>query len=159
MMTTEEMETQLVAVTARLERLEELVAKRKARRRPVAAVQADALELTDALRTLMDHIWKVWPERDMPQVFVPSRRAVAEALGRGATAAQLSQAAERYAAHCAQQGTEPRYVMTIRRFYENDETWQRFVEVTVYGLTRQQWIASGQDVARFDALMRGQETK
>lgn len=147
-------EEQLAALTTRIEKLEALVAKKKAARpaRPESERRADSIELTDKFRMLMDRIWTIWPERDIPQVFVPARRAVAEALGRGALAVELVQAAERYAEHCQKNGTEPRYVMTIRRFYADDATWRKFAQVTVYGLTREQWIASGQDVEKWDHL-------
>ena len=48
------------------------------------------------LDALMDEIWAVYPDRDLPHLFIPARLAVAEQLAAGATTDDLVRAARRY---------------------------------------------------------------
>jgi len=105
----------------------------------------------DASAVLVE-VWKVFPKRDVPHLYPPALKAVMVLLRSGATPAQLIGAAGEYAAYAAAQGTTPRYIKTISKFYA-DGAWEGFTPVTrVYGRTREEWARSGQDVAEFDRL-------
>lgn len=66
--------------------------------------------------------------------------------------------AKAYAHQVAVEGTEPKYVASIYRFVEEAgwRNWGLRVEPRVHGLTRQQWIRTGQDVAVWDAAFHQQ---
>jgi MoxR-like ATPase len=108
------------------------------------------------LDALMDEIWAVYPDRDLPHVFIPARLAIAEQLAAGATPDDLVRAARRYRDHVAREATAPKYVKGMAKFY-SEEMWRAFVEVTVYGRTREQWAKSGQDVLEWDRLAAQEE--
>ncbi len=103
---------------------------------------------------VMDLIWAVYPDRDVPHPFVPTRTAVIELLKQGVSHDDLVRAARNYRTHVAKEGTEPKYVIGPTRFYR-DGIWQQFNVVTVRGRTREEWALSGQDVAEFDRLAEG----
>lgn len=69
--------------------------------------------------------------------------------------------AKAYAHQVAVEGTEPKYVASIYRFVEEAgwRNWGLRVEPRVHGLTRQQWIRTGQDVAVWDAAFHQQLTE
>ena len=69
--------------------------------------------------------------------------------------------AKAYAHQVAVDGTEPKYVASIYRFVEEAgwRNWGLRVEPRVHGLTRQQWIRTGQDVAVWDAAFHQQLTE
>jgi hypothetical protein len=98
-----------------------------------------------SLAELVDEIWTIYPRRDLPHVFIPARLAM------GATPDDLVRAARRYRDHVAREDTAPKYVKGLAKFY-SEEMWRAFVEVTVYGRTREQWAKSGQDVLEWDRL-------
>jgi hypothetical protein len=103
---------------------------------------------------VIDDIWTVYPERDVPHPFVPTRTAVIDLLKQGVYSDALVRAARNYRTHVAKEGTEPKYVIGPTRFYR-DGVWQQFNVVTVRGRTRAEWARSGQDVAEFDRLAEG----
>ena len=84
--------------------------------------------------------------RDRPEL---KDRMVQEAAVLGAKA---------YAHQVAVEGTEPKYVASIYRFLEEGgwRSWGLRVEPRVHGLTRQQWIRTGQDVSVWDAAFHQQ---
>lgn len=101
-------------------------------------------------------IWRVYPKRDTPHLFPPALRAVQQCLKDGASPDRLVEAASAYATDCAKKQTEPKYVRTIVRFY-NDGAWEHYAdEVRVHGRTREEWARSGQDVLEFDRLIQEQ---
>jgi hypothetical protein len=106
----------------------------------------------------MRQLWEVFPERDVPHLFIPAREAIVDTLLQGATPEQLVRSAQRYAAHCEKEHVEPKYVKSMQRFYA-DGMWEAFDVVTVHGRTRQEWARSGQDVAEFDRLAAQQSTQ
>lgn len=69
--------------------------------------------------------------------------------------------AKAYAHQVAVEGTEPKYVASIYRFVEEAgwRNWGLRVEPRVHGLTRQQWIRTGQDVAVWDTAFHQQLTE
>lgn len=100
---------------------------------------------------VMDLIWSVYPDRDVPHPFVPTRTAVIDLLKQGVNHDDLVRAARNYRTHVAKEGIVPKYVIGPTRFYR-DGVWQKFNVVTVRGRTREEWARSGQDVAEFDRL-------
>lgn len=107
-----------------------------------------ALQVTKA-------IFSVYPKRDTPHLFPPALRAVTECLKQGASPERMVDAASLYAQEVQRKGTEPRFVRTIVRFYQ-DGAWEHHVaEVRVHGRTREEWARSGQDVTEFDRLAQG----
>ena len=109
-----------------------------------------------SLAELVDEIWTIYPRRDLPHVFIPARLAIAKQLAAGATPDDLVRAARRYRDHVAREDTAPKYVKGLAKFY-SEEMWRAFVEVTVYGRTREQWAKSGQDVLEWDRLAAQEE--
>lgn len=101
---------------------------------------------------LVDALRSVYPRRPDELPFPAILKAAGEALKAGATPAQLLRAAQRYAAHCSLNKTEPRYVRSLTRFL-TDEAWRAYDVVTVHGRTREEWARSGQDVLEFDRLL------
>ena len=108
------------------------------------------------LAELVYEIWTIYPKRDLPHVFIPARLAIAEQLAAGATPDDLVRAARRYRDHVAREATAPKYVKGMAKFY-SEEMGRAFVEVTVYGRTREQWAKSGQDVLEWDRLAAQEE--
>lgn len=107
-----------------------------------------ALQVTKA-------IFAVYPKRDTPHLFPPALRAVTECLKQGASPERMVNAASLYAQEVQRKQTEPRFVRTIVRFYQ-DGAWEHHVaEARVHGRTREEWARSGQDVAEFDRLAQG----
>ena len=107
------------------------------------------------LREMVDALIEVYPERPEPIVYVAAMKAVDKALTAGATIGQLSRAAQRYAAHCDLNHTEPKYVKSLVRFLE-DEVWKVYDVPMVHGRTRAEWVASGQDGTKWDRLLAGE---
>ncbi len=120
--------------------------KRPKRTTPSNAISAEELEVVDAL-------WKTYPKRPEPPPFVPVRKAVVELLRSGVAPSRLLRAAERYAAHCSLNHTEPMYVKSLLRFL-TDGAWEVYDVKTVHGRTREEWARSGQDVLEFDRLLK-----
>lgn len=100
---------------------------------------------------LVGDIHSLYPERDVPHPHVPTRTAVMELLSKGVDPMALLRAARNYAAHCAKEGTPPKYRIGSTRFYR-DGIWEQHSTVTVHGQTREQWARSGRDVAEFDRM-------
>lgn len=96
-------------------------------------------------------IFDVYPERDTPHPFVPTRTEVLILLKRGLDADTLIRAARNFRTYCEREQTEPKYIIGPVRFYR-DGLWERYKAVTVEGRTREEWARSGQDVAEFDRL-------
>lgn len=100
---------------------------------------------------LMDDVYRVFPQRDMPHQYVPARKAVAELLASGEHPESLYRAALRYGEYVVRSGTEPKYVKSLHGFFMNDY-WRSYATKTVNGRTREEWARSGQDVSEFDRL-------
>lgn len=99
-------------------------------------------------------IWTTYPARDTPHLWPPAIRAIEGVLAEGADPNALIAAAYDYADESRKQGTEPRYVKTIARFY-SDGAWKHYASVIkVHGRTREEWARSGQDVLEFDLLAK-----
>ena len=92
-----------------------------------------------------------YPERDEPHIWPAVVRALNPLLWEGVPFEKIRRAAERYAAYCSLNGTEPKYVKTLHRWLE-DGVWKTYDVLTVYGRTREEWKRSGQDVLEFDRL-------
>lgn len=101
---------------------------------------------------LVDALKAVYPKRPEEPPFPALLKAVDVVLKAGATPAQLTRAADRYATHCQLNHTEPQYVKSLVRFL-TDGVWQAYDVKTVHGRTREQWARSGQDVLEFDRLL------
>jgi hypothetical protein len=110
------------------------------------------LEPTPGEAEVVRRIWRIFPPRTEPKHnFVRSRRAIVALLREGADAEALEEAAEVYAAQCAAARTEPKFVISMHRFYDEDGTWTEYRRpVTVDGMTRAQWIRARLDAAEFD---------
>lgn len=103
---------------------------------------------------LVEEVWGAYPTRPEAYPYVPARKAIIELLRTGVAASRIVSSAKRYKQQCLKQGTEPRYVTGIVRFYR-DGIWEQFASeqsITVYGRTRDEWARSGQDVSEFDRL-------
>jgi hypothetical protein len=96
-----------------------------------------------------------YPERPEPVVWAAVRKEVNVLVEAGVPFAKLLSAAERYAAHCSLNGTEPKYVKTLHRWLA-DGVWRTYDVLTVYGRTREDWKRSGQDVLEWDRLAEAQ---
>jgi hypothetical protein len=100
----------------------------------------------------MAYCWDVFPKRDMPTpypLWVVSFRDLRMA---GVSCDDIAKATHGYAAYVAKEGTDPKFVKTIHRFYA-DGSWESYCVKTVGGRTREEWARSGQDVAEFDRLV------
>ena len=113
-------------------------------RRAVLLRQANALT---------GRIHEVYPERPEPQPHVPVRNVIMELLSKGVNPDRLLDAAIGYAIECEQEKIPLKFRIGSVRFYR-DGIWTRHAEVRVYGLTREEWRQSGQDLLRFDQLHR-----
>ena len=100
----------------------------------------------------MAYCWETFPKRDMPSPYPLFIVAYRDLRLSGVSCDDIAKAAHGYAAHVLKNGTEPKYVKTIHRFY-SDESWKAFCTHTVGGRTRDEWARSGQDVAEFDRLV------
>lgn len=110
---------------------------------------------TEAIN-LAGELVRLFPARDEPAPFPAVIKAVGACLREGVDAQDLVTAAEGYADHVERQQVEPRYRKSLVRFL-TDGVWQQYREreVRVHGLTRAQWIRSGQDVQIFDTTATG----
>ena len=97
-------------------------------------------------------IFDVYPERDTPHPFVPTRTAVMTLLKNGEEADTLIRAARHFRTHCEREMTPKNFVIGPVRFYR-DNLWTRYKHPTVEGRTREEWARSGQDVAEFDRIV------
>lgn len=107
---------------------------------------------------LCDDIWTMYPNRDLPHLYIPFRTEIVRLLQEGVPAMALYTAAVQYADHVVKEGTEKKYVKSLHRFYA-DGMWASFQKVLVHGRTREEWARSGQDVAEFDRLAHQQQTE
>lgn len=92
-----------------------------------------------------------YPERPEPVVWAAVRKEANALVESGVPFGKLLSAAERYAAHCSLNATEPKYVKTLHRWLA-DGIWRTYDVLTVYGRTREEWKRSGQDVLEWDRL-------
>jgi len=99
----------------------------------------------------MKYCWHTFPKRDVPNPYPLFAVAYRDLRMAGVSCDDIAKAAHGYAAYVAKNGTEPKYVKTIHRFYA-DDSWKAFCEKTVGGRTREEWARSGQDVTEFDRL-------
>ena len=111
-------------------------------------------ELTAQEQAVFDEVWSLYPPRpaDSPHNYVASRKAVVTLLRTGTSSAGILRAARRYAEGVAREGTDPKYVRSITRFYDEGH-WETFDVPTVYGMTREEWQSNGRDMAEFDVLL------
>jgi len=129
----------------RLEENDELNDKPKRLKR--RKMHPDAQQMTKDL-------YGIFPRRDTSHPFVPALEAVSALLEGGASREDLMRAAAGYARYVAREKVEPRYVKGLARFF-SDGVWEEYRERTVHGLTRAEWIRSGQNVELWDAHARG----
>lgn len=108
-------------------------------------------ERSQLVNALTDEILTLYPEKDVPHHIRYSRDGVRIALMNGADPDDLLRAARNYRVECEREGYIPKYRIGVPRFYA-DNIWKRYLTVTVYGRTREEWARSGQDVAEFDRL-------
>lgn len=101
----------------------------------------------------VNRIWGLYPPRPEPAPFVAVRNVLLELLHSGSTEQMLTTAVTRYAHECQRQGTDPRYIVGMLRFFR-DGLWKQYLDATprVYGRSREEWARSGQDVLEFDRL-------
>lgn len=106
---------------------------------------------------LVGKIHEEWPERPEPNPHVPTRTAVMALLEQGVSPMELLDAAVNYRIHCEKEGTKPKFTLGSTRFYR-DGIWKQYAyEVRVFGLTREEWRQSGQDMSKFfDHIKRRQ---
>lgn len=110
-------------------------------------VHPDAHQLTKDL-------YGIFPRRDTAHPFLPALEAVNALLEGGASRADLLRAADGYARYVAREKVEPRYVKGLARFF-SEGVWEEYRERIVHGLTRAEWIRSGQNVDIWDELAGG----
>ena len=108
-------------------------------------------EYGEAEREIVNHIWRVYPKRPEPHSYPAALKAIVPLLRQGVDGGRLLRSAERYAAHCGLNKTEPQYVKSMPRFFA-DDFWKAYDVVLVHGRTREEWARSGQDVSKFDSL-------
>jgi hypothetical protein len=100
----------------------------------------------------MAYCWGVFPKRDMPTPYPLWVVAFRDLRMAGVSCDDIAKAAHGYAAYVTKEGTDPKYVKTIHRFFA-DGSWESYCVKTVEGRTRDEWARSGQDVAEFDRLV------
>ena len=100
----------------------------------------------------MAYCWGVFPKRDMPTPYPLWVVAFRDLRMAGVSCNDIAKAAHGYAAYVAKEGTDPKFVKTIHRFFA-DGSWESYCVKTVGGRTRDEWAQSGQDVAEFDRLV------
>lgn len=118
---------------------------------PAFQLPTDRKDLDQFVNALTDEILTLYPERDTPHNLFYARDGVRNALKDGADPDDLIRAARNYRAECEREKSPLRFRIGIPRFY-TDKLYRRYVAVTVYGRTREEWARSGQDVAEFDRL-------
>ena len=99
----------------------------------------------------LSYCWATFPKRDMPTPYPLWVVAFRDLRTAGVSCDNIAQAAQGYAAYVAKEGTDPKYVKTIHRFYA-DGSWESYCVKTVGGRTRDEWARSGQDVEEFDKM-------
>ncbi len=118
---------------------------------PAFQLPTDRKDLDQFVNALTDEILTLYPERDTPHNLFYARDGVRNALKDGADPDDLLRAARNYRVECEREGYIPKFRIGVPRFY-TDNIWKRYLTVTVYGRTREEWARSGQDVAEFDRL-------
>jgi hypothetical protein len=109
-------------------------------------------ESSEAERAVLQALWTTYPKRPEPHSFPAALKALVPVLRAGVDGARIVRSVQRYAAHCLLNKTEPQYVKSMPRFFA-DDFWKAYDVVLVHGRTREEWARSGQDVAKFDALV------
>tara|TARA_R110000822_G_scaffold76964_5_gene184947 strand:+ start:1004 stop:1687 length:684 start_codon:yes stop_codon:yes gene_type:complete len=99
----------------------------------------------------LSYCWATFPKRDMPTPYPLWVVAFRDLRTAGVSCDNIAQAAHGYAAYVTKEGTDPKYVKTIHRFYA-DGSWESYCVKTVGGRTRDEWARSGQDVEEFDKM-------
>jgi hypothetical protein len=110
--------------------------------------------LTSDDNLALKFIWRVFPQRNVPNPYVPFVEAYKALRILGADIDRICKAADSYAVAVVKAGTEPKFVKSPHRFLL-DGTWEAYAVATVGGRTREEWARSGQDVAEFDRLVSG----
>jgi hypothetical protein len=113
--------------------------------------EKERYRLTDEQKSGMDYIWSIFPQRTVPHLYVPFAAAFSALCEGGTTTGALVRSAEGYVNAVIKDGTDPKYIKTLHRFYA-DDSWKAYCVLTVEGRTRDEWARSGQDVAEFDRL-------
>lgn len=111
-------------------------------------------ERSQYVNALTDEILVLYPERDVPHHLFYTRKSVQVALEAGADPDDLLRSARNYRVECEREGYVPKFRIGAPRFY-GDNIWKRYLTVTVYGRTREEWARSGQDLEEFDRLAAG----
>lgn len=130
--------------------------KRPQKQRPQKKDKARVMttEEWQGIRDLYDY----YPKRDGENPFHPAQRAVLALLRAGVTFAQMRRAIDGYTKYLQKTnsiGTQ--FVRTMGRFFGEDY-WRTYDEVRVFGLTRDEWRTSGQDMAEFDRQLNERTT-
>ena len=107
--------------------------------------------LTEQENKWVNAMYEDFPKRDTPHAYIPARNAIIALTRSGVPIARMAQAVAAYRDKLVSEQTEPRYVKSCHGFF-SDGYWLAYDAVRVYGRTRQQWAASGQDVAEFDRI-------
>jgi DNA-binding transcriptional ArsR family regulator len=107
--------------------------------------------LTDDDKDCLSFCWATFPKRDMPTPYPLWVVAFRDLRTAGVSCDDIAKAAQGYAAYVTKEGTDPKYVKTIHRFYA-DGSWESHCVKTVGGRTRDEWARSGQDVEEFDKM-------
>jgi len=107
--------------------------------------------LTDDDKDCLSYCWATFPKRDMPTPYPLWAVAFRDLRTAGVSCDDIAKAAQGYAAYVTKEGTDPKYVKTIHRFYA-DGSWESHCVKTVGGRTRDEWARSGQDVEEFDKM-------
>lgn len=107
--------------------------------------------LTDDDKDCLSYCWATFPKRDMPTPYPLWVVAFRDLRTAGVSCDDIAKAAQGYAAYVTKEGTDPKYVKTIHRFYA-DGSWESHCVKTVGGRTREEWARSGQDVEEFDKM-------
>lgn len=108
-------------------------------------------KLQGATKEELSALGNVYPERPEPPIWPAVVKELNPLLWEGVPFEKILRSAERYAAYCSLNGTEPKYVKTLHRWLA-DGVWRTYDVLTVYGRTREDWKRSGQDVLEFDRL-------
>jgi len=107
--------------------------------------------LTDDDKACLSYCWATFPKRDMPTPYPLWAVAFRDLRTAGVSCDDIAKAAQGYAAYVTKEGTDPKYVKTIHRFYA-DGSWESHCVKLVGGRTRDEWARSGQDVEEFDKM-------
>lgn len=106
-------------------------------------------------REVVLDLLRIYPKRDTTHPFTPALAVISTLLASGADPADLRRAAEGYARYVERERTDPKFRKGLARFY-SDGVWEQFLERTVHGLTRAEWVRTGQDVTIWDRLVGGE---